>query len=166
MKVTKRKIKLYSDQIIDAIFSQSVKNRDLEKIFSVLKPHVNAKVDFIGMSTTKETKIHRIDNHSVGTMTFRIAKPLAKKIGLYPYNKRTYKITFKELFLLSELKSRTPHHMSNPDNLGLIKQTLHFSSISHKDVKKFELPKLLTWIYKLDNTIFLKIEKVLFEKTG
>lgn len=167
MKVNNKKIKLYGDQIIDACFKNGRRsNIDIDHVFHIMKPFIDMKTEFVSMSSSRDTKVHSIHNQSIGKLTFRINKKLARQIGIYPYNKRTYRVTYKEFFAKNQIKSRVPNRMDNPAKTGLVKRTLHFSSISHKDVKKFEFPKLLRWVYKLDREIFLKIEKVLFEKTG
>ena len=167
MKVTNRKIKEYSDQIIAAcMYNGRRSNIDIDHIFHIMKPFVSMKTEFVSMGSSKTTKAHEIHSQSLGTLTFRIQKKLARKIGIYPFNRRTYRVTYKEFFKKNEVRSRTPHRIDNPAKTGLVKRTIHFSSVSHKDVKKFEFPKLLRWVYKLDREVFLKIEKVLFEKTG
>ena len=165
--ITKRKIKLYSDQIVAATFVKNDKdNTDIDSIFRLLRPYIIIDVDFLSMQHEKRTKKHIIMDKSIGNMEFRIDKKTAKRIKLYPYNKRKYRVTFKIMYDIDKFKSKVSNRISNPNHIGLKKRTIHFTSIHHKDVKKFELPKLLTLAYKLDPTIFLKIEKLLFEKTG
>jgi hypothetical protein len=162
---TRAKIKLYSDQIIDAVFNNG-NELDIKAIFKIFQPFIHIKSEFVGTQRSRKTKKHFVYDKSIGTMTFRINKSIAKKIGLYPWHNRTYKVVYKRFYNRETAKFRTPDTFGIPNDDSLVKKTVHFASISHKDVKKFEFPKLLTWAYKLDKDVFLKIEKILFEKTG
>ena len=165
--LTKAKIKLYSDQIIEGCLSSTFsKSNRFISVFNLFKPYINFEVYFVQSEVQKQTNKHIIQNISLGHITFRINKDLAKKIGLYPYNKRKYKVVYKLFFLKSDFKSKYSDRFSGFHENQAVKKTIHFSSISHKDVKKFELPKLLMWLSKLNKDIFLKVEKVLFEFTG
>ena len=164
-RIYNKHIKILSEQLINYIDS-SIHPDKYWEFSRLFYPYMKSySTDNMGHIQRKITKSNIVIDTKLMNIVFRIKRRDAKRIDFFPYNRRQYVVSLKKVWS----KTQEPFFESktlNSSEDSLIKKTIHFSSISHKDIKKFELTYFLKMMFKLNSTIPYKIEKFLFEETG
>lgn len=164
-KFNDQKIKELSDLLIKQIsfdeFKMNTILKDIDSIFVDVPPR------FIHVSKNHiHGKKYTTVSQTIGKLNFRISREQAKKLDLYPWHKYSFKIRVHEYHYKEKDLKPLGNNELRSFNESLSHIRIAFNCIHTRKGekrKRFEIFKLLKYIYLIDSIDILKIEKRLLD---